>query len=785
MKYGKNQWARISSLIVRKTAKQCKSRWYEWLDPSIKKTEWTREEEEKLLHLAKLLPSQWRTIAPIVGRTAAQCLEHYEKLLDAAQEKEGGAVEPGDDPRRLRPGEIDPHPEAKPARPDPIDMDEDEKEMLSEARARLANTKGKKAKRKAREKQLEEARRLAYLQKKRELKAAGIELRPRKRKRRDGIDYKEEVPFEKKPQVGFFDTAEEKKQTVDILKSRNEFLSSHLQDMEGKRRDMEEDRLRKKDAKKLKLFKETNLPDAMLAVSKLNDPEQIRRRGQMALPSPQVDDKELEAIARLGAASGVLALMAPTGGSEATRTLLSSAGGATPAVGAGGFAGLPTPGRTQRTPMQRDTILQETQNLLALTRAQTPLKGGENTPLHATDFSGITPKRRAMATPSVHSMAMTPGHRGAGGATPARPGSSVRGTAPGATPLRDDLGINELLDGGLSAADALRASSARAEKQRQRSLKNNVRTGLSSLPAPSNEYALVLPDLPSDINGTKAGAGGVEEEDAEDAAARRVQLQREREEAALRARSQVLQRGLPRPVSVNISLPKPDRDDGRRSNEREADELITSEMMNLVRFDHIRHPLPWVKIPRGTKAPKLTPVTEAELTAARELVVDEAKIATESLVASVHSTAWSMAHDDITFLPSRKAPGLLSTASRQEHVTALQQQFELAREAIAEESKRAQKVEQTVGILVGGYQARAKSLNNELQELVFAVQQSSSELACFAALAEQEAAAIPRRVIALKAEVAALQAGEVALQTRFATLTKERDARIAAASLRA
>lgn len=36
--------------------------------------------------------------------------------------------------RRLRPGEIDPHPETKPARPDPIDMDEDEKEMLSEAR---------------------------------------------------------------------------------------------------------------------------------------------------------------------------------------------------------------------------------------------------------------------------------------------------------------------------------------------------------------------------------------------------------------------------------------------------------------------------------------------------------------------------------------------------------------------------------------------------------------------------------------------------------------------------
>ena len=139
MKYGKNQWSRIASLLHRKSAKQCKARWYEWLDPSIKKTEWSREEDEKLLHLAKLMPTQWRTIAPIVGRTAAQCLERYECLLDQAQKKEEGE-EPGDDPRKLRPGEIDPNPETKPARPDPKDMDEDELEMLSEARARLANT---------------------------------------------------------------------------------------------------------------------------------------------------------------------------------------------------------------------------------------------------------------------------------------------------------------------------------------------------------------------------------------------------------------------------------------------------------------------------------------------------------------------------------------------------------------------------------------------------------------------------------------------------------------------
>jgi len=124
------------------------------LDPSIKKTEWSKvrvarilhycpiqlecqTEDEKLLHLAKLMPTQWRTIAPIVGRTATQCLERYQKLLDEAEAKEneelgltgpdGDAGPSADDVRRLRPGEIDPDPETKPARPDPIDMDEDGK----------------------------------------------------------------------------------------------------------------------------------------------------------------------------------------------------------------------------------------------------------------------------------------------------------------------------------------------------------------------------------------------------------------------------------------------------------------------------------------------------------------------------------------------------------------------------------------------------------------------------------------------------------------------------------
>lgn len=45
---------------------------------------------------------------------------------DQAQKKEEGE-DGADDPRKLKPGEIDPNPETKPARPDPKDMDEDGK----------------------------------------------------------------------------------------------------------------------------------------------------------------------------------------------------------------------------------------------------------------------------------------------------------------------------------------------------------------------------------------------------------------------------------------------------------------------------------------------------------------------------------------------------------------------------------------------------------------------------------------------------------------------------------
>eukprot|EP00747_Dinoflagellata_sp_TGD_P158713 gnl/TRDRNA2_/TRDRNA2_177838_c1_seq5.p2 gnl/TRDRNA2_/TRDRNA2_177838_c1~~gnl/TRDRNA2_/TRDRNA2_177838_c1_seq5.p2 ORF type:complete len:165 (-),score=6.87 gnl/TRDRNA2_/TRDRNA2_177838_c1_seq5:1771-2265(-) len=142
MKYGFNQWSRIASLMKYKSASQCKARWYGWLDPKINKSEWSREEDEQLLHLIRLFPTQWLTIAPLIGRTPVQCFERYDNLTQMADGKESSTQMSNS--FAFKKEEIEMIPECKPPMPDAVDADEEE-EMLAEARARLANTRGKKS----------------------------------------------------------------------------------------------------------------------------------------------------------------------------------------------------------------------------------------------------------------------------------------------------------------------------------------------------------------------------------------------------------------------------------------------------------------------------------------------------------------------------------------------------------------------------------------------------------------------------------------------------------------
>ncbi|KAF9110665.1 Pre-mRNA-splicing factor cef1 [Mortierella sp. AM989] len=738
-KYGKNQWSRISSLLVRKTASQCKARWMEWLDPSIRKTEWSREEDERLLHLAKLMPTQWRTIAPIVGRTASQCLERYQKLLDDAEQQadsdlgltgvQGGDSGPSaDDVRRLRPGEIDPDPETKPARPDPVDMDEDEKEMLSEARARLANTQGKKAKRKAREKQLEEARRLATLQKKRELKAAGIDLKQRKKKK--GMDYNADIPFEAKPAPGFYDTTEELKR-----ESTKRLTNVRLEQLDGKRRADVEEEERKKDVKRAKMKKdsgEAQNSQSLAQLKKLQEAEEdgILRRKKLVLPAPHVGEAELEEILKIGSSAEDALALADAEEIAATRNL----------VGTYKSAGTNLPTRTPRASAEQNSLLIEARNQRAMLNQQTPLLGGE-TPQYVTaeggtGYDGVTPRQTALQTPNPY--LQTPRGVGGVGATPMR------------TPLRDEFKINQ-------ADGTIVPSTPREEKMRKVSMRNQLLAGLMNLPKPSTKVEFTAPEEIEDDSSDKL----IDEDAAEIAKRRKAALEAE-ERARLLRRSQAVQMDLPRPTAFRppTDATKPPHFDGPLA---EAERLIQEEFARLVTHDAVAYPPVGSKVAGSTQnAIPLEDLSDDYLALARsevdqELSSVEAKEKYETFALEFNQV-WEEVQEEINDLQK----------------IGLAHQFSNKRSLMTKQAAKAGKIEKRLGVTLGGYQARSQTLVTQLSTAHEDLLSSELELASFRNLRTMEEAAVDTRMEALNKEVTHLSSRESFLQQKWDGLNRER-----------
>ena len=182
-------------------------------------------------------------------------------------------------------------------------MDEDEVEMLQEARARLANTQGKKAKRKQREKALAEAKRMADLQKRRELKAAGLlasEMRTRGRRGRD-IDLGVEIPFHKPAPSGFHGTRDEDAKAETLRNQRLKDVDyRRVTESQGRARDREAKERQKREESRLRSLERSNMQYVVAEVSRRNDPIASRKRGTLSMPDPTIGDDELRRVAKAG-----------------------------------------------------------------------------------------------------------------------------------------------------------------------------------------------------------------------------------------------------------------------------------------------------------------------------------------------------------------------------------------------------------------------------------------------------------------------------------------------------
>lgn len=562
------------------------------------------------------------------------------------------------------------------------------------------------------------------------------------RKRKKGIDYNAEIPFEKRPALGFYDTSEEK-----VIAPEIDFNKMRQQHLDGELRTEKEERERKKDKQKLKARKENDIPKAML-----QNQEPAAKRSKLVLPEPQISDLELQQVVKLGRASEIAKEVASESGIETTDALLAD------------YSIKPNAGVTARTPAPHtDRVLQEAQNLMALTHTETPLKGGLNTPLHETDFSGVLPQSASMATPNTVLATPFKSTREDGTGTPSgflTPSSGAMVSLTGGnannssfTPLlvRDKLNIN--MDDSVSVLDT-----PLAVKNYQKQIKSSLRDSLATLPTPKNDYEIVVPEQ-EDMDTESTDLTNAVEDQA-DIDARTQQEYRLRQEHELRKRSQVIQRDLPRPFEINTTILRPLTEMQGLNDLQKAEELIKAEMITMMHYDCYKDPLLAPGKPQKPNANihaaylvdhKYEEVSEEDMLMAKAVLEKEMQVVKKGMAhgdlsIESYSQVWQECLEQVLYLPSQNRYTRANLASKKDRLESAEYKLEQNRKHMAKEAKRCGKIEKKLKILTGGYQARAQALIKQLQETFEEIEQSYLALSTFKFLGQQEELAIPKRM---------------------------------------
>lgn len=726
-----------------------------------------------MLHAAKVMPTQWRSISAIVGRTAAQCLERYEKLLDAATGGLTGVdAAEAEEARRLRPGELDTSPENKPALPDAVDMEEEEKEMLQEARARMANTSGKKAKRQAREKAMEEGRRLSVIQRKRELKAAGIldpngsstQRMSRKKMKKFGPDYNAEVPYYHAPAAGFHDVSDELAREAEQAAKPVDFRAATAKAKPSRAADIEE-RKRKADlaAEKAKIQ-----ADPLKALEELHKAarerlSKIRRASQLTMASPQLTDSDLKTLSKMAYDPELDPSLAS--GSNATRGLLA------PYTSTSGTASATAASSGASRASAMDPLMAEASHQAYQRTLQTPLLG------NAGDSAAAAKYGTSQLKPGAYKDALsTPNPL----ATPlVGTSANTRFNGPSSTPStnhRDHFGLNTP---SLSTPGSVRSS-----RELQLSQAHRLQAALSSLPAPKHtEFSIALPDLASPVAYARPTHGGpIDVADIE--RLERIQAQI-RHEDLLRSRSSVLKRGgLPRPAAPPASLASDLSYDDDELNV--ALQLIDEETLALIRNDCAHWPLAGHPAYAHPNPMQLATFNDFELDAAKALLqqeIESIQLQAPSVTVEEFTASWNrnfeqthaiaQEHEEKKTTKGKKAKSTTPGVSAE----ALQVAFNQVQQATANVQTKIEPLEKKLSVVQGGFGKRYEMITKELDALVAECVEAQHDLTSFEAQMERESLAQPQRLEDAKSALDLAKAREKELQARYQSLMDMKQAK--------
>jgi pre-mRNA-splicing factor CDC5/CEF1 len=359
---------------------------------------------------------------------------------------------------------------------------------------------------------------------------------------------------------------------------------------------------------------------------------------------------------------------------------------------------------------------------------------------------------------------------------------------PKGTPIRDDLHINE-------GSEMLGSESAKAEKLRQEEVRRNLRAALGHLPEPTNEYEILVPQLPAD----EKDEGDDMEMDMADA----IALQRKEQEAAELAlwkkQSQVIQRALPRPPVAAIQALKSTlslEDDGKNayvSSLEHADLSIRQEMIALLENDAAKYPVTEEVLGKDKKkgtaavskrpqvdAPALEDFDQEDINQAALLIEDEVKYLKQAMghedsTVDDYAEARDGCVEDLVYFPTRENYGLVSVASTNDRLSALQYEFELVKKHMEAETRKAVRLEQKLKVLTHGYQVRAETLWRQIEVTHKETVTLGTEYECFRALHAQEQLAAPRRIENLQDALKEQNDKERMLQLRYENLLVEKE----------